>query len=380
MNLLQFNVNRDEFINKIYQNKCVGYEYTPAILPKVRRLIVLGDIHGDMTLFKDLLRIAGVIGTNKMTGSIVWTGGDTHVVQVGDQIDRCRPMGMMQCDNPSTTLNDEASDMEIMKIANELDAQARKVGGKFISLLGNHEILNSTGVMSYVSYLGREQFKSYTDPANPSIKFKSGLDARIHAFAPGNEIANMMGCTRLPAIIVGSHLFVHAGLVDGLIDQIGLSGVEDLETINVAIRMWLLGLLKKKYIKNIIKASKTSMFWTRILGNIPPGVSLENPVCMNHIGRILKMFKIGSIVIGHTPASFTFSEDINATCDTAVIRVDNGSSSAFHRFDKEFLSTGKVIHSRRPQVLEILNDKEYFVLDGIHRKELNQKVIEIKSQ
>lgn len=369
MNSLKSSINKEEFINKIYAQKCVGYNYKPAIMPMVRRLIVIGDIHGDMKLFKDLLRIAGVIGTNK-NGQIIWIGGDTHVVQVGDQIDRCRPFGNVTCEHQSATINDEASDIEIMKLANILDEQAKKVGGSFVSLLGNHEIMNSMGVMAYVSYLGRKQFETYKDPKNPSLTFNDGTEARIHAFTPGNDIAVMMGCTRLPAVIIGTHLFVHAGIVNGLIDQLGLNKMDDLETINIAIRMWLLGLLKKKYIKQIIKGTKYSMFWTRILGNIPPNVSLNNPECINHIGRVLKLFKVGSIVIGHTPQSFTYSDDINQTCSGKVWRVDNGSSSAFHKFDTDLTTTGKVTYSRRPQVLEIRDDKYYFILDGIHRKEI----------
>lgn len=370
MNSLQSIVNKQEFINKIYKEKCIGYDYRPAILPPVSRLIVIGDIHGDLKLFKELLRIANVIGTNKK-GDIMWTGGNTYVVQVGDQIDRCRPFGNMLCTNANTTVDDEASDIEIMKLANKLDQQAKKVNGAFISLLGNHEIMNATGLMTYVSYLGRKQFESYRDPKNPSLTFENGTEARIHAFAPGNDISTMMGCTRLPAVVVGTHLFVHAGIVNGLIDQLGLNKIDDLETINIAIRLWLLGLLKKKYIKKIIKSSKYSMFWTRILGNIPPNVSLQNPVCMEHIGKVLNLFKVGSIIIGHTPQSFIYSDDINQTCGGKIWRVDNGSSSAFHKFDMDLTTKGRVTYSRRPQVLEIRDDKHYFILDGIHCKEIN---------
>lgn len=372
MDNLNKKINKQEFIEKIYKEHCPAYQYIPAILPKVERLLVFGDIHGDYNLFIRLLKIGNLISVDQI-GNINWIGGSTYVVQVGDQIDRCRPISNMLCTNPKTTYQDEASDIKIMMLCNKLHQQATLVGGAFISLLGNHELMNSSGMMSYVSYLGQKEFEGYVDPQKPNIKFSSGLEARTHAFAPGNEIGKMMGCTRLPAVIIGDHLFVHAGIIDGLIAEIGLTGVGDLETINIAIRMWLLGLLKKKYIKNIIKSSKTSMFWTRILGNIPPNVELSNPACVNHIGQVLKMFSIGSILIGHTPQSFTYSDDINQTCSGKVWRVDNGSSSAFHRFDHDMMSKGNVKYSRRPQVLEIMNGDQYFILDGAVRKQINVK-------
>lgn len=369
MNALNNKINKDEFI-RLYNEKCAGYQYIPAILPKVHRLLVLGDIHGDFNLLVRLLHIGNLITVDE-NNVISWNGGSTYVVQVGDQIDRCRPVSNMLCTNPKTTFQDEASDIKIMKLCNKLHSEAVTAGGAFISLLGNHELMNASGILTYVSYLGNKEFETYVDPEKPNIKFSSGAHARAYAFAPGNEIGKMMGCTRLPAVIIGDHLFVHAGIIDGLIQEIGLSQKTDLETINMAIRMWLLGGLKKKYIKNIIKSSKNSMFWTRILGNIPPNVELNNPACINHIGKVLKLFSIGSILIGHTPQSFTYSDDINQTCSGKIWRVDNGSSSAFHRFDHEMMSKGTVKYSRRAQVLEIIDGNTYFILDGQIRKQIN---------
>jgi len=363
MNDIEPHISKEKFATEIFPTMCIGHTYQPAIMPAVRRIIVLGDIHGDLELALNLLKIAKLI---RQDGNIIsWIGGSTYVVQVGDQIDRCRPISNMQCNNPMTTHNDEASDMKILKLFTDLHNQAKLVGGAVISLLGNHELLNSLGHLDYVSYKGLQEFEKYVDPANPHIKFRNGADARTHAFAPGHEIGKFLACTRYPAVIIGSNLFVHAGIVDGLIAEIGLKGIQDFETINVAIRMWLLGLLKKKYIKNIIKSSPTSMFWTRILGNIPPNVELNNPACMSHIGQVLKLFQVGSIFIGHTPQSFTYSDDINSTCGTKIWRVDNGSSSAFHRFDRDYMMNGKVKYSRRPQILEIIDDKIFNVCDNI---------------
>jgi hypothetical protein len=372
MNIIHSKINKKDFVERIYPTMCPGHQYIPAILPQVQRLIVLGDIHGDFNLLIRLLQIANLISVDS-NYNVKWVGGATYVVQVGDQIDRCRPVNNMVCSNPKTTYQDEASDIKIMNLCNDLHKQAVKERGAFISLLGNHEIMNSSGIMTYVSYLGNKEFEGYVDPEKPNIKFASGEDARVYAFAPGHSIGKMMGCTRLPAVIIGDHLFVHAGIIDSLIDEIGLSEKADLESINIAIRMWLLGLLKKKYIKNILKSSRTSMFWTRILGNIPPDVDLNNPVCIDHIGKVLQMFQVGSILIGHTPQSFTYSDDINQTCSGKVWRVDNGSSSAFHRFDHDMMSKGTVKYSRRPQVLEIIDGSKYFILDGVVRKEVHYK-------
>lgn len=355
-------LDRGDFTNK-YNSMCRPDMYIPAILPKQERVVVLGDIHGDLQLAKNML-IAAKVAKENSDGSLEWCGGKTYVVQVGDQIDRCRPIGNMTCSNPKTTFNDEASDVKILNLYTKMHLQARRVGGAVISLLGNHELLNAMGRMDYVSYEGIKEFEKYKDPKDPSIEFKSPYHARVHAFTPGNEYGRLLGCTRLPAVIVGSNIFVHAGIVDGLIRRIGLTGNNDFETINQAIRGWLLGLLKTDYVQDIIDSSKYSMFWTRILGKIPPNVSVDNPVCQNHIGNVLKMFNVNGIIVGHTPQSFLYSDDINATCDGIVWRVDNASSAAFHKYDREFLNTGKVTDSRRIQYLEIINDTTYNTCDA----------------
>lgn len=374
MNELNYVIDKTRFIDEIYPNICLGHQYIPSVLPQVKRLIILGDIHGDYYLLIKMLLLAKVISVSgndirKWKKNIKWIGQATYVVQVGDQIDSCRPniSQNMLCTNKSTTKNDEAFDIEILKLCTELHNQAQKKGGAFISLLGNHEIMNASGEFSYVSYENMKEFENYKDSKKPNKLFSDGSEARKHAFKPGNEFGKLLGCTRLPAVIIGSHLFVHAGIIDGLIEELELMNICDLEIINIAIRMWLLNLLDKKYINNIIKGTKTSMFWTRILGNIPPNVHLKDPRCINHIGKVLKLFKINDIVVGHTPQSFLYSDDINQTCSGKVWRVDNGSSSAFDKFDNDAMFGNKK-YSRRAQILEIIDDTNYFIIDNISRR------------
>lgn len=352
-----------KFIREEYPKMCSPYKYVPAIMNAKKRVIVFGDIHGDYQLAIDMFTKAGLI-SHHGNDEFTWIGGEACVVQIGDQIDRCRPIPGMPCTHPKTTHNDEANDIKIMELFNSLSLQADKIGGSVISLLGNHELLNAMGQMHYVSYQGLKQFENYVDPDSPDRQFHNGTEARIHAFQPGKNYGKMMGCTRLPAVIIGSNIFVHAGIIDALIEEINLKGIDDFERINIKLRRWLLGLLDQDYVEHIIKYSKTSMFWSRILGKIPPGISLNHPDCMDNIKNVLNLFQIGSIVIGHTPQSFMYGDDINSTCDNKVWRVDNGSSSAFNNFDQSFKNTGIYTSSRRTQYLEIIDDHNYFVCDG----------------
>ena len=369
MSKTKFKYSKDElnFINNEFKEHCSTFDYIPAIMTAKKRVVVFGDIHGDYSLMIDMFTSAKLIRFVN-GGEYKWIGKSTYVVQVGDQVDRCRPVNGLPCNHPNSTINDEGNDIKILEFFNAMHRQARKKGGAVISLLGNHEILNSTGFMNYVSYEGLKQFESYRDPEQPNKTFESGQEARVHAFQPGKEYGKMLGCSRLPAIIIGSNIFVHAGIVDGLINDIKLNGIEDFERINIKMRKWLLGLIDEKEVENIIKVSENSMFWTRILGKIPPGVSLKEPDCINNIKKVLNLFKVGSIVVGHTPQSFMYSNDINSTCSGRVWRVDNGSSSAFNAFDVKLKKTGVTEYSRRVQYLEIIDDNKYYKCDQYNCK------------
>ncbi len=350
------NVNYNKFITE-YNKKCPNYNYKPAIMPAVERIVVLGDIHGDYKLAINMLLLSKVIKVHN-NNHIEWIGGQTCVVQVGDQIDKCRPDETHKCDRPDGTYNDEQSDLKILKLFTYIDGLANKVGGSVYSLLGNHEIMNAEGNTSYASYQGNMEFKNFIVNGK---KIRSGKRARMLAFAPGNEIGTFLGCTRYSALIIGSNLFVHAGIVNGLISELKLNDKSNLNKIDIAIRMWLLGSIDKKYINKIIAANDTSLFWTRVLGRIPPNTPLNDSRCINHINGVMKLFNVGNIVIGHTPQSFSYSDDINGTCDNKIWRVDNGSSEAFTFFDEQFIETGKTQHSRRVQILEIINDTVFNV-------------------
>ena len=424
-----------------FENKCKDYTYVPLIIPEVETIIAFGDIHGDYKMAVKLLLMSGVAEIidekkekhddvdhetdieeivlvnneeavrynnndkyetknhsyvvkheNRIIKSNVeykmrWIGGKTHVVQVGDQIDRCRVYGGMTCDLPETTIHDENSDVKIMRLFTDLHEQAVLVGGAVISLFGNHELNNALGDMTYVSMKGIDGFKNYVDPKNKHIKFNDGRSARVYAFKPGHEIGTFMGCTRTAAVVIGSNLFAHAGIVNGLIKEqenhkknewrltynpnnfnkqvYYFRDREGFENINIAIKKWLIGIAdnKQRNVDDLVRSTymNKSMFWNRILGSISPNVDYESNECKNNIDKVLKLFRINNIIVGHTPQSMAHNFYINATCGKKVWRIDVASSSAFDRYDEMYIHNGNKIESRRFQYLKIVNDKNFYV-------------------
>lgn len=181
-------------------NTCNKYSLYPQVIEPQKRIIAIGDIHGDFNYLIHLLKIARVISnTNK------WIGGDTYVVQLGDQIDNCRPEHFF-CYEKGKTLNDKAEDLKIIDFLDNLNEQARTNNGAVISLLGNHEIMNIENDLGYVSY--------------ENLQKANGKEGRKDLFNYKGNYGEKLICTHPPAVIIGSNLFVHAGILPNMIDQL----------------------------------------------------------------------------------------------------------------------------------------------------------------
>jgi Calcineurin-like phosphoesterase len=103
----------------------------------VDRVVAIGDVHGDFERFTAVLRSAGLIDED---GN--WTGGKTHLVQVGDALDR-GPDGR-----------------KVMDLLMKLEQEAPKAGGYVHSLIGDHEAMNVYGDLRYVSPADYESFRT----------------------------------------------------------------------------------------------------------------------------------------------------------------------------------------------------------------------------
>ncbi len=321
----------DEFINnfkQIYDKKC-NNNYLPSILPSARRIIVIGDIHGDMEMLLKCLKIADLIDDNNAK-HYKWTGNDTVVVQVGDQIDSCRFNGIDNCNDPENYELDKPDDVNILYFLTKLHHKAQKKGGAVYSLMGNHEFMNVVGDLSYVSHSNINHFSNYNH--NGTI-IENGVDGRKIAFQPGNKIANFLACTRKMALIIGSNLFVHAGMVPQMVSKYKI------DDMNKLLTLFLLDELEQPNIfKDLFLSGTTSPFWTRMFGT-----KIDN--CIEILQPLKEIYNVNRIYVGHTPQLKT---GITSKCDNNIWMTDVGMSKAFSSYN----------NNRQAQVLEILNDGE----------------------
>jgi hypothetical protein len=319
--------------NKIYKDKCSNYPAYPSILPAVNRIIVIGDIHGDMKMLIKCLKLAKLIDHNYN-----WIGNDTVVVQVGDQIDSCRFNGTDACNDPDTYTpeNDNPEDIDILYFMTDLHNKASQYGGAIYSLMGNHEFMNVMGDFTYVSHNNINHFNNYKTHDGTIIN--DGVQARKYAFSPGNHLAHFLACTRKMALMIGSNLFVHAGVIPQMVKKYKI------DDMNKILILFLLDQLKNPNIfTDLFISGKTSPLWTRLFG-----FRIDN--CVEVIQPLKDIYNVNKIYVGHTPQ---IKSGINSQCNNSVWMTDVGMSKAFD------LLSGSSSH-RNAQVLEILNDGEIF--------------------
>ena len=366
---------------------CEGFPQLPHVMDltteeysNIKRIISIGDLHGDLRLAVESLEAGKLIERvytedndtvklwyrdEKEQRIYKWIAKDTVAVQVGDQVDRCRPF-QHECHVPEATINDENSDTTIMFFYHDLHMVARNHGSHLISLLGNHELLNVLGSMRYVSYKGLKEFET-------SGKLDEG---RIDAFKISSNrlyynnkfnLSQFMACSRLTSVIVGGYLFVHAGIMEKLIEHVNKTheavNTESVAIINNLVQKWLLNRdldkSEKDLVRKILSGRNMSPYWPRVFGSMKMGLDKEDQRCKKYVEPVLTLLSLKGIVVGHTPQIKT---NINSTCSNTVWRVDIAGSQAFDEVmftdtksddDKKAIQLG-----RKSQVLEITVNRD----------------------
>ena len=331
-----------------------------GMYPKVRRLIAMGDLHGDLSITLQALRLAKVIPDTIFpynVDKISWCGGDTWVIQLGDQIDRCRPDNWKKncIEDFNDVVEDEGNNMMIIQLWQKLDAMAKPHGGRVLGMIGNHELMNIDRDFRYVSpqeFLEfvppNERNKKYTDDGYPY-----GYYHRLKVFERGGNIAKHYAIQKKSITVIGKNLFVHGGLSHGLM------GKYSIHEINQVVQKWLLkqGSEKEDKVFDEIFRDDDDMspFWCRLYSE-DDGYGENTEKGYNELLRIINsrnqlIEPVSRVVVAHTPQ---FMEDkyMNSLYGERLWRIDVGMSRAFGKQDN--CGDNKY---RQIQVLEILDDK-----------------------
>ncbi|MEY4577306.1 MAG: hypothetical protein RL701_2009 [Pseudomonadota bacterium] len=240
-----------------------AYEY-----PAADRIVAIGDLHGDLAVTRRALRLAGALGPDLADDH--WHGGKLVVVQTGDTLDR----------------GDD--DRAVLDLLDHLRTEAPQAGGAFITMSGNHEVMNVAGDLRYVSRASASAFEQ----------------GRAQAFAPGSAYARVLA--NWPVIVkVGDSVFVHGGV---LAEHVRYG----IDKINSETAAWMRG----EQPAPAVLMREDAPIWSRLYSSEPDGAACAQ------LRQVLQQLGAARMVVGHTPQL----RGITAACDGHVQRIDTGMS------------------------------------------------------
>jgi hypothetical protein len=143
---------------------CATGAWAQTAWDHVARVVVFGDLHGDYGKFHDMLVQAGLVDAHDR-----WSGGATHLVQLGDVPDRA----------PDTR--------RIVELLMKLEPQARRAGGYVHALIGDHEAMNMEGDLRYTT---PGEFAAFAAPNSAAVRdaYYAAVVAFLKAHPPAGGV------------------------------------------------------------------------------------------------------------------------------------------------------------------------------------------------
>jgi len=199
-------------------------------------VVAIGDVHGS---YEKLLKLLDGIGL--VDDRLAWSGSDTHLVFVGDLIDR------------------GPDDRPVLDLVRRLQTEAEAAGGRVHTLLGNHEVMNLSGDLRYVSEKGfkdflpeedkkgrnraMQRFRTTVAPGIPLTQIKPAFEkhfppgyfGRLSAFWYNGEYGSWL--LEQPAVImINGVVFLHGGLTE----EVAILGLDAInEQVHQDIRSFM---------------------------------------------------------------------------------------------------------------------------------------------
>jgi hypothetical protein len=276
------------------------------------RVVAVGDLHGDLEAARAALRLAGAID-----GEDRWIGGKLVVVQVGDQLSRG---------------DDERPLLDLLA---RLEQESRGAGGALHVLIGNHELMNTSGDFRYATAAGFAAFSEFAAElsSEQAQALKKKERGRAAAFGPGGRYRKQIA-ERDAVVQVGDSVFAHGGLRPEHV-RYGVARV------NAELRQFLRGELSAP---PDVAAGPESPLWDRSLGAPSP----KKRACVE-LAQALELLQAQRLVVGHTVQE----NGITSACDGMVWRIDVGLGAHYGPMSTEILEiardgTVRVLGKKQP--------------------------------
>jgi len=300
--------------------------------PAPSRIVAVGDIHGDNDAWLAIARAARLIDAKGR-----WAGGQTVLVQLGDVVDR----------GPDS--------LKTIRHLMKLQREAPRKGGRVIVLVGNHEAMNMTGDLRYVS---AGEYHSYTDRDSEARReriyeanraaIETAYKARFPAMTPAEIKAEWIKVTPLgmlehqaawlpdgeigkwvvgnPAMVkLGDNLFVHGGVSAAYaaipIEQINQRVAAALKARDASPAAIINDPVGPLWYRGLISRGNGD---EATVAPVPAGASAPLTIDQE-IDLVLRSYGVKRIVVGHTPSL----QGIIPTDNGRLWRADSGISRAF---------------------------------------------------
>ncbi|QOY88289.1 metallophosphoesterase [Paludibaculum fermentans] len=286
-------------------------------IPSPARLVAVGDVHGDLDRFVDVLSMAGLVDD-----AAAWSGGAATLVQLGDVVDR------------------GSKSREVIDFLTVLRKQAARAGGAVHCLIGNHEAMRMYGDFRYVaaaefqslatSKSDRERDRlferdlaklagssSLGDRSDLSLGYRTkwekehplGQAELARAFSPKGAYGKWI-LTQRATLRLGGTLFVHAGISPKYAEwsetRLNSRAIEELQTG------------ERLDDESLCKDTQGPLWWR--------GFSTDSESELApHVEALLAKHQVQRIIVGHTPTA----NGVVSRLGGKLILADVGLSTAF---------------------------------------------------
>jgi Calcineurin-like phosphoesterase len=279
----------------------------------VKRVVAVGDIHGDLDAFLTVLRMAGVVNEDRD-----WVAGTAHLVQIGDVPAR----------GPQTR---KALDY-LMKI----EQQAAAAGGRVHALIGNHDAMAIYGDLRWTLPEEYAEFRSSASEQLLREEFEKELALlKRHGRAPASPteqeaFAKRWFEMRPPGWVEHRRAFAFTGRYGVWIrSHNAMITIDNTLFLHGGISPAFAGLSAKEANETIRRELATP-------DKIPPGLTtdVDGPLWYRgfaegdeaelgkHLASVLSFHGVSRVIIGHTVTRTT----VVPRFGSRVINIDVGLS------------------------------------------------------